>query len=230
MSVETPTCRLVSRALTHTGYQRESNEDAILEMPEAGFWAVADGMGGHADGAYASRAAVEALSSAGTVYSGRRLVSSVEPALQEVNAHLLARAQQLGFGQVVGTTVVTLILEGEHFHCFWAGDSRLYLWREGELRRVTRDHTAPVNGRSGGLTRAVGAAASLELDYTRGYLYENDFFLLCSDGLNKVVDDEALAAYLSEHAPETVCSRLLEAALARGGPDNISCVTVFLEN
>lgn len=228
MSIETPTCRLVSRALTHTGYVRERNQDAILDMPEAGLWAVADGMGGHTQGEYASQAIVQSLLQLGAGCSGMRLVRQVPPELQQVNAALLDRANGLGPAQVIGSTVVALVLEGERFHCFWAGDSRLYLWRDGRLQRLTTDHAVRRDEHCGGLTRAVGAAAVLELEYIHGYLYENDLFLLCSDGLNKVVEDELVASMLEAQPPETACSILLEAALARGGPDNISCITVYL--
>lgn len=229
MRVETPSCRLVSRALTHVGYVRERNEDATLDMPETGLWAVADGMGGHADGAYASQAVVQALRRLGSKCSGRRLVRGVAAELQHVNDQLLARANQLGPTQVVGSTVIVLILEGEHFHCFWAGDSRLYLWRAGGLQRMTRDHALDDGQERRGLTRAVGAAAVLELDYIQGHLYEQDLFLLCSDGLNKKIDDNLLAAMLDEYPPEAAGATLLEAALARGGADNISCITVYLD-
>lgn len=223
MKVETPTCRLITRALSHVGYVRLDNEDAVLDMPEAGLWAVADGMGGHRDGAFASASVIEALRALGSMMSGKPLVEGIESALQSVNDELIAR----GGDEIIGSTVVVLVLEAEHFHFFWCGDSRLYLLRDGQLHRLTRDHSDHANG-SDALTRAVGADATLELEYSRGILYENDLFLLCSDGLTKVVTDAVIAGHLSEESAERVCELLIKAALDRGGPDNVSCVTVYL--
>lgn len=223
MRVETPTCRLITRALSHVGYVRLDNEDAVLDMPEAGLWAVADGMGGHRDGAFASASVIEALRTLGHRASGRRLVEQVGGVLQSVNDALIAR----GGGEIIGSTVVALVLEEEHFHFFWCGDSRLYLFRDGQLRRLTRDHSDPATG-SGALTHAVGAEATLGMEYSCGVIYENDLFLLCSDGLTKVVTDAAIAGHLSEEPAERACEVLIKAALDKGGPDNVSCVTVYL--
>src|SRR5690625_3766007 len=173
MRVETPTCRLITRALSHVGYVRLDNEDAVLDMPEAGLWAVADGMGGHRDGAFASANVIEALRALGSSVTGKRLVEGVGSALQGVNDELIAR----GGGEIIGSTVVVLVLEEEHFHYYWCGDSRLYLLRDGQLHRLTRDHSDYVSG-SDALTRAVGAVAELGLEYSRGVLYENDLLLL----------------------------------------------------
>lgn len=218
-------CRIHSRGLTHIGCVRERNEDAVLEMPRSGLWAVADGMGGHRDGGYASRAVIKALRRLGEVDSGEALLHGVAPALTEVNAALRRRALQLGEDAVVGSTVVALVLESEHYHCFWAGDSRAYLYRDRQLTRLSRDH-ATVEG--GALTRAVGAADDLELDYTHGLIYEGDGFLLCSDGLTRVVDDAALAVSLCGEPPGEAACALIGAALIAGAPDNVSVVTVQL--
>jgi len=224
MSDPSGNCRLVSRGVSDRGYVRRRNEDAVLDMPEAGLWAVADGMGGHADGDLASQAVVRALAGLGASCAGRVLVERIPAALQQVNAELVWH----GAGKVVGSTVAVLVLEGENYHCFWAGDSRVYLWRDGGLRQLTRDHAVAGGHARGALTRAVGAEQTLELDYLTDYLYEGDLFLLCSDGLTTVVDDETIADALHRCAPEQVSQRLLEAALRAGAPDNVSCVSVFV--
>jgi serine/threonine protein phosphatase PrpC len=233
MTIYTPTCHLLSDSGSHTGYVRRHNEDAVLDLPEAGLWAVADGMGGHDRGDVASRAVVEALYALGSAVAGARLVAGVPAILQQVNADLVEQAHALGEEHIIGSTVVALVLEEDNYHCFWAGDSRIYLWRNGGLMRLTRDHAEPDDRLSGGvqagaLTRAVGAEERLELEYVRGSVYEDDLFLLCSDGLTKMVADEAIADVLAEQPPRDACEVLIDAALQAGGRDNVSCVIVTL--
>lgn len=220
---------LFSVSATHPGHHRARNEDALLAMDHAGLWAVADGMGGHACGDEASEAVVEALYQRSEESRGLDLLDAIPRSLQQVNSQLCARGAARGDGEPIGTTVVALALEGADYHCFWAGDSRLYLLRDGRLTALTRDHSEP--GDSAGrcaLTRAVGAEPALAVDYTRGELYEDDLFLLCSDGLTGVVPDVAIAHTL-QHAPaSTACAHLVQQALAAGGPDNITCVAVFV--
>ena len=233
MTIHTPTCRLLSDSGSHVGYVRRHNEDAVLELPEAGLWAVADGMGGHDRGDLASRAVVEALYALGSAVAGARLVSALPGVLQHVNADLLEQAHALGEERIIGSTVVALVLEADNYHCFWAGDSRIYLWRNGGLMRLTRDHAEPDDrpsggGQAGALTRAVGAEERLELEYVRDHVYEDDLFLLCSDGLTKMVADQVIADVLSEQSPDDVCEVLIDAALQAGGRDNVSCVIVTL--
>ena len=233
MTVYTPTCRLLSRSESHTGYVRRRNEDAVLDLPDAGLWAVADGMGGHDRGDIASQAVVKALYALGAAGAGAALVARLPATLQRVNAELLAQARMLGDGHIIGSTLAALVLEEDNYHCFWAGDSRIYLWRDGGLRRLTRDHAEPSGGAGGetgggALTRAVGADELLELDYAHGYVYEEDLFLLCSDGLTKMLNDGAIADLLAEESCEDACRALIEAALQAGGRDNVSCVVVAL--
>lgn len=214
---------VLSCCLSDRGHVRRRNEDAVLALPDAGLWAVADGMGGHADGDVASREVVETLAVCAGRHRGRVLVERVPEALQAANRELI----RYGAGRVVGSTVAVLVLEDENYHCFWAGDSRIYLWRDRGLRQLTEDHVAgPGTAWPDALTRAVGVEPDLEPAYRTGYLYERDVLLLCTDGLTKVVDDVTIAGLLDSTAPQHACRRLVDAALVRGGPDNVSCVTV----
>jgi serine/threonine protein phosphatase PrpC len=243
MTILTPSCRLISHGSTHIGYVRQRNEDAILDMPKAGLWAVADGMGGHAHGDIASQSVISALRKLGATHTGLKLVERMPFAVQQVNRELQEWGARIGRGRVIGSTVAVLVLEDQSYHCFWAGDSRIYLWRGNALRRLTRDHTELADRLSRGLpeqdaqqtlieantlTRAVGAEAVLALDYVCDDLYEGDLFMLCSDGLTKVLDDAAIACLLGDKTPDDVCDALIKAALQGGGPDNVSCVTVFI--
>lgn len=227
-----PACpeTLVSRALSHPGLVRAENQDAILDDPDAGLWLVADGVGGYDHGGVASQAIVDALQALARDCRGPALAARVPEALGLVHEQLLGYAREAGL-EVVGSTVAVLVLEGEHFHVYWAGDSRVYLFRAGRLQRLSEDHVEPA-GRpgAGALYRAVGAPGALDLDYIQGTLYCDDVFLLCSDGLNKMVSDAELAAVLRASPPETACERLLQAALGRGAGDNVSCLTVHVRD
>lgn len=228
MTRETLSCRLISRCLTHTGQVRRRNEDAVLALPEAGLWAVADGMGGHQDGHLASQAVIAALRQAAISGGGRALLASLPDVLQEANEGLLAAAGRKGGETVIGSTIALLLLEEDRFHCLWAGDSRIYLRRGPRLSRLTQDHVVREDQRVR-LTRAVGADPDLALDYLYGDLYEGDRFLLCSDGLSGVLSDAEMSMALDSYGGEGACAALVDAALRAGAPDNVSCVTVSLE-
>ncbi|WP_193222326.1 PP2C family protein-serine/threonine phosphatase [Alkalilimnicola sp. S0819] len=224
MSAALQAQQLLSVAGSHPGYRRPHNEDAVLARPEAGLWAVADGMGGHSHGGLASRQLAEALSTLAARWRGARLLAGIPPALAAANRSLLARAREQGGGCIIGSTVVVLALAADRFHCLWAGDSRAYLWRRGILHRLTEDHRTPGDG--GRLTRAVGAEAELVLDARAGSLYRGDLFLLCSDGLCGLLDERRIAEVLARERPPNYVSALIRATLERGAPDNVSCVVV----
>ena len=212
---------LLSSARTHRGCVRPDNEDAVVERPDAGLWAVADGMGGHVRGAEASTALARALNAAADAVQGQRLWQRLPETVQTVNRSI---AGQSG-GDICGTTLALLLLEADNAHCLWAGDSRVYLLRGGTLRRLTTDHADPSTG---ALTRAVGVDGAVELASSHEHLYQGDVFLLCSDGLNAVLNDAVICELLLQELPARACGRLLDEALTRGAPDNVSCITLHI--
>ncbi len=220
---------LFSVSATHSGYSRSRNEDALIANDRYGLWAVADGMGGHERGDDASEAVIKALETvAGTKRPGTP-DTVVIPALQQANAEVNALARAQTEGGIIGSTAVALALEGADFHCFWVGDSRAYVMRDGQLQRLTHDHSESPDGVSpGALTRAIGVEPQVDVDWLSGELYEDDVFLLCSDGLTGVVDETTIANTLSQTDPANVGQSLVDEALARGGPDNITVVAVFV--
>ena len=122
--------RVVSYGLTHVGLVRQRNEDAFLDRPELGLWAVADGMGGHEAGDYASARIIAAL---GGIEPPAALGAFIEAAtahLREVDAELRARASLLGPAAVIASTIVVLLADAREFAVLWAGDSRAYRWRK----------------------------------------------------------------------------------------------------
>ena len=233
-----------SASRTDVGLVRERNEDAVLEAPERGLWAVADGMGGHAVGDYASRTVVELLDSLAPPQTLEQGIGAVHQRLQIANQQIQAEAASRHLRRI-GSTAAVLLACGEHAACLWAGDSRVYLCREGHLSQLTRDHSQAEEMRAKGwvaseadipagvrnvITRAVGASQTLEVDEARVEVRDGDLFLLCSDGLSNLLSDEEIAAALGAGRCRDAVESLVELALARGGRDNISAVVARAED
>jgi serine/threonine protein phosphatase PrpC len=228
-----------SASCTHPGKVRRINEDACLDRAGLGLWAVADGVGGWHAGDRASGLVVERLRMVENSGGGAALLGAVREQLQQANAQLVREAA--ASGRPSATTVVVLLISGRHFACAWAGDSRLYLWRGGKLRQVTRDHTEAqamadaglmtleeaerIAGRNA-IARAVGAGEALELEMRTEPAEEGDLFLLCTDGLTKMLSDQEIAASLVGAPPDAAVKSLLAQSLDRGGIDNVTIVAV----
>jgi serine/threonine protein phosphatase PrpC len=232
--------KFLSVGQTHVGHVREMNEDALLNRPDIGLWAIADGMGGHVSGDIASAAVVKALNEVSTFSSAYAFRDAATRAVLSVNESLMAQ----GGPAKSGSTIVALLAHDGHYACMWAGDSRAYLYRRGALRALTRDHSVVQDLVDAGLlapdqagrhpqanliTRAVGASNALDLDYVFGALNAGDRFLLCSDGLSSFVSDREIALALRRTPLETASQTLVDLALARGGRDNITVVLVSAE-
>ncbi len=235
------TQRLLAWSVTDRGTVRKVNEDALVDRPELGLWAVADGAGGHHAGDVASGLIVQALQTIPAALEADELLTQVRLRLAATHLALRQRAAAAGHA-VIASTVVVLMVRGGHFACLWAGDSRAYLLRDGVLSQVTRDHSlvqelvdagqldpAEAEGHvhANVITRAVGAEAeSLALDKATGPVLPGDRFLLCSDGLSKVMDDGSLQALLTAASP---ADALVRGALERGTRDNVTAVVVSCE-
>lgn len=229
-----------SFAQTDAGRVREANEDAFLERSDIGLWVVADGMGGHSAGDVASETIVTQLSRLDPPHSLSSFVGSVEDCLLDVNHALRKMAGQAESG-TIGSTVATLLAMECHCVCVWAGDSRVYRCRDGQLEMLTRDHAlledlvdrglltrqdASRHPHSHLITRAVGAAESLCLDMEIYELRHGDRFLICSDGLEKEVEDDEIGHVMCGEPVSAICAELMAMALARGARDNITLVAV----
>lgn len=228
-----------SAARTHVGKVRELNEDSCAAVPERGLWVVADGMGGHARGDMASRMVIDALLTLPSPTSLADYIEGVTTRLQEVNQTLRREALLQG-EQLIGSTVVVLVTFERHCAYLWAGDSRAYLLRGSHLRQLSRDHNQiqelialgvlhPADARAlrtNVITRAVGAADILELDVETLEVQDGDLFLLCSDGLSNEVSEHEIAAELLRGNCEQIATTLLNLALTRGAPDNVTLIVV----
>ena len=230
---------------THVGLRRKINEDSVFAAPERGLWAVADGMGGHEAGEVASAMVVDALRCLPAAADIDELAGKAVEALTEVNRELieLANSSEVGRKGTIGTTVVGLAIADGAFRCFWMGDSRAYRLRDGEIERVSHDHSLVQNLVDAGIlkpedaethenanliTRAVGVSEQVEVDIVGGDARPGDQFVLASDGLTRVVPDDELAAELVRSAPAQAVDNLIEMVLARGAPDNVSIVIARL--
>ena len=169
-------------AATHVGMVRRRNEDCYLIRPEAGIWAVADGMGGHEDGDFASHAVIDALKSIEAPTSASELLTLCESAIFDANARLKEIGRQRG-GVIIGTTVAILLVFEGYFACVWSGDSRIYMVRQGNITQISRDHTEVQDLLASGvitpeeagtwtgknaITRAIGVVDLPELEMSSG--------------------------------------------------------------
>jgi protein phosphatase len=229
--------RWTSAARTDIGLVRSRNEDCLLEHPARGLWAVADGMGGHAYGDVASRmvvAALDTLPAPGPAGLQQSIAVALDH-LRSVNGQLRAEASTRKVSMMGSTVVVLLACRGEAAY-LWAGDSRIYLYRNARLQQLTRDHSqaeefkaygaalgvgAPV---SNGITRALGAADTIDIEHGTLQVRDGDLFLLCSDGLSNPVDEQGIAEALAAGDCRAAVDELITKALANGGRDNISVV------
>jgi len=231
----------VGAGLTHRGLVRERNEDAILTDPAGVLWAVADGMGGYGNGDVASDIVVDCLATIDETGEPAELLAE---SLVKANDLVRARGREIRQG-VMGATVVALLIQNAVGNIAWAGDSRAYLMRSGSLRLLTSDHTvvqelvesgalqaaeAEHHPESHVVTRAVGGADTLEVDHVTVPLIIGDRLLLCSDGLTACVYDQSIAhALIKEPTPDAVCNALVTEALQNGAPDNVSVISVFIQ-
>jgi len=233
-----------SHGRSTVGKVRSLNEDAYLEHPAIGLWAVADGMGGHLAGDEASKAVVDALRSISGADALQALTANVMASLQATNIELLARAKEKQANQIMGSTVVVMVAVGESCASIWVGDSRLYRFRNGLLSQLTRDHSmasemllqnSPSSGAPGNkepdsvLTRALGASPELDIDILTFKAKPGDMYLLCSDGLFKEVNPHEITEILSRPDCKSASAALIDLALARSARDNVTVVIVAAE-
>ncbi len=232
--------RIESRGLTHQGRVRDQNQDSYLIREADGLWAVADGMGGHEGGEWASAKLVEELGRVDVADAPDAAAAAVEEAICAANRAIVAEGERRG-GRQMGSTIVALIVRDRACRLLWVGDSRAYLLRDGAIRRLTRDHShvqemvdrgliAPEQaiGHPMGhiLSRAVGVPGGVAVERNAGEVRAGDVFLLCSDGLHNHVAESEIARLLGRGPPERALDDLIALTLANGAPDNVTGIAV----
>jgi protein phosphatase len=252
-----------SFGVTDVGRKRKHNEDNLLfdvnGDSEEGLFIVADGMGGHAAGEVASKITVDTVGEfiAATRqkeeatwpfkynhelhFNSNRLAVAIEKANERVMAAVAAQPWLKG----MGTTVVAGLLDGKILSLAHVGDSRAYLYRDGQLSRLTDDHSWVHEQVAAGIltedeakshplknvvTRALGGGPSVSPDLQELSFQAGDVFLFCSDGLTTMLSDEEIRDALAAQAdPRKACERLVEIANEKGGVDNITVVVARIK-
>lgn len=242
--------------LSHVGRQRQHNEDSFLVEGDAKLFLVADGMGGHAAGEIASRIAVDSITEfilhtkedEGTwphAYDDhfRRTTNRLMAAVRLANTRVLEAMRKDARLRGMGTTVVACLADEKYVAVAHVGDSRAYLVREGQLSRLTNDHSWVFEQVQAGMlteaeaekhplrnviTRALGGALSVNPDAAEVESKPGDVYLLCSDGLTGMVPEDEILRLVTENASnlDQACQQLIDSANERGGLDNITAILV----
>lgn len=242
--------RLHSAALSDIGRKRTNNEDAFVADPALGLYAVADGMGGHANGEVAAQLAIESLRRAiakapdaeflqqPSVANRRRLLQWLVQTVQAINAAIHARAQEDFKLRGMGCTLDVALIRGGGVFTAHVGDSRIYVLRDDTLYQLTEDHNfaqmllaegiipkeeVAKHPQRNMLTRGLGPFPTVQVDSAFFELVVGDVYLLCSDGLHGEVPDARLKPLLAQ-PPESAARELIQAALDAGGRDNVTAV------
>jgi len=233
---------------TDVGIIRSGNEDNYLMVPDRGIFVVADGMGGHAAGEVASEMAVRVVArELGSLkgLSDDQVADRMRLAIRAANGAIFDRTLTEHDKRGMGTTVTTLVLYDTRFLIGQVGDSRAYLFRDGKLIQLTKDHSyvqeqvdagylTPEQARShpysNVITRCVGANSDVMPDIYLGTAQPKDVFLLASDGLTGMLEDRQLAELLAPtRMPQEQVDELIAEANRHGGLDNITAIIVRVD-
>ena len=245
--------KIEAYGLTDVGKKRTRNEDSFLVSGDLNLYVVADGMGGHSGGEYASRLAVATIEEViasmntdpeATVISG---VNSEETEYGDRLKYAIEVAGQKIFDQALydpdlkgmGTTITSVIIEDKLAYVANVGDSRVFLIRGDTIKQLTRDHSLVSEQMQAGLiseidarkhklkniiTRSVGYQEEVEIDVSKVELQDNDKLMLCSDGLTNMLDDQDIQGVVTKNDVIKSCQELIKSANEKGGDDNITVI------
>lgn len=235
-------------SITDIGKKRQMNQDFVYCKEEEigifpNLFIVADGMGGHNAGDFASRFAVEEFVEQIQSSTKKTIISSMEDAIRQTNRKLIEQAAANPDLHGMGTTFVAATILGREMYVANIGDSRLYVIKRDEILQVTQDHSlveemirrgelgreeARFHPNKNVITRALGANVDLTADYFEITLAPKDIVLMCSDGLSNMMDDTEMMSVINENRTnlEKAGMQLLMLANEYGGKDNISILLV----
>lgn len=236
-----------SFAVTDIGQKRQMNQDYIYctENSVGSFpnlFIVADGMGGHKAGDYASRTCVDCVVESIRESQRKTPISILEEAINYANRQVLLDSKANSEYEGMGTTLVAAVIIDEVLYVANIGDSRLYVINDEGIRQVTQDHSlveemirngeierreARLHPNKNIITRALGTSEEVAADYFEVELKKDDIILLCSDGLSNMIEDEDIMYVVRRYSQiETAGDKLIEKANACGGKDNISIILI----
>ena len=220
---------------THQGLVRANNQDNWLA--ESALYGVADGMGGHKGGETASRVALQVFRNA--IGQKKPDADALRMAVEAANRRVYDMSARDETLSGMGTTMSMIWQDGNRLLIAHVGDSRIYRLREGQLQQITNDHSfvaelvrnniitpemAKTHPQRNIITRAVGVDPFVQVDVLQEELLPGDLWLICSDGLHGMVEDEEIQTILSEMELEDAAERLISRALENGGHDNVTFV------
>jgi serine/threonine protein phosphatase PrpC len=237
-----------SKSLTHVGKVRKANEDNLGQSPTPNgqLFVVCDGMGGHVGGAQASSIAVNSIIEFFQRDMYDNVIQAIDHALSFANEQIYASALSNPELKGMGTTAVILLIRGEECFIGHVGDSRIYLRSNRKLNRITKDHSfvqslvdsgiihddeAENHPKKNQILQALGISPMVKATICQSPILTKagDMFLLCSDGLNGMVNDRDIERIMQEDNLEVTCGNLITAALNGGGTDNITASLVLIQ-
>jgi len=235
--------QISSHGVTHTGHVRSKNEDSILVHADEHVWIVADGMGGHHAGDFASQTITNNISLFKEHPSLDDSILLLEENILNSNSIIRKKSFKLGRNATIGSTVVCIYIWQNLLFTFWAGDSRLYRYRDDKLERLTEDHSyveelvrmgkieardAEEHPAANVVLKAVGIDDRLTMDFEYFEIRENDIYIICSDGLYKDLDEGNIAPIIGANSEDMIklSEELLSSSLDAGGTDNTSIITL----
>jgi protein phosphatase len=239
--------KYISKSLTNVGKVRSANEDNLGEAltPNGQLFVVCDGMGGHVGGAQASSIAVNSIIEYFLREVYDNVIQAIDHALSFANEQIYASALSNPDLKGMGTTAVVLLIRGEECFIGHVGDSRIYLRSNGKLNRITKDHSfvqtlvdsgviddedAENHPNKNQILQALGIAASVKATICPSAILPKagDMFLLCSDGLNGMVNDREIEQIMKEDNLLVTSENLITAALNGGGHDNVTASLLLI--
>ena len=244
-----------SYGISDVGRKRTKNEDSYLINEENALFVIADGMGGHQGGEYASRIAVSTIEEVvrsitedpdmtlkqDVVLRPRDFEEQARYAVQTASVRIFEKAVSDPSLRGMGTTSVVVILRDNKAICAHVGDSRIYLIRDGELTQLTEDHSLVEEQLKAGIinaseakshklkniiTRSVGFQEEVEVDTKSVHLKKGDRFVMCTDGLSNMLAAEDILAVGKDGTLRESSGRMIDLANERGGDDNISVIMI----
>ncbi|MBS4871457.1 MAG: Stp1/IreP family PP2C-type Ser/Thr phosphatase [Peptoniphilus sp. oral taxon 375] len=232
---------MIAYGATNVGKVRKNNEDAFKISDKENIYLLADGMGGHLGGEFASSMAVQDLEK---LLIDVRNKTEIKEAIEEVNRKIYQKSLEDENLSGMGTTLSMVKILEDHLYFANIGDSRIYRLKDGSLTQLTIDDSyvnyllevgaitsdqAKDHPKKNVLLKALGTTEDIEVFVQEVQWQEDDLYLLCSDGLTNMLDEEEIQEILSSYEAKEAVDILIDRALGRGGKDNITVIILTIK-